>query len=92
MQGPVWPLVSEESARLGLNIMNNKQHEKEVEVTIGQERPKSEAEEMQLPLERLVPFPLLHDASVEGKQTCALCEYILHYIQNTISNPVTEVT
>lgn len=71
--------------------MNNNQHEKEVEVTIGQERPKSEAEEMQLPFERLVPLPLLQVEGVEGKEACALCEYLLHYIQNAISNPVTEV-
>lgn len=92
MQGPVWPMVSEKSAQLGLNLMNNNQHEREVEVAIGQERPKSEAEEMQLPLERLVPYPLLQAESVEGKEACTLCEYLLHYIQNAVSNPVTEVT
>ncbi|EFN88386.1 prosaposin [Harpegnathos saltator] len=90
MEGPIWPLVSEESARLGLSVMNNNQHEREVEVTIGQERPKSEVEEMQLPLERLVSFPLLQVEGVEGKEACALCEYLLHYIQDAISNPVTE--
>ncbi|XP_014467391.1 PREDICTED: prosaposin isoform X2 [Dinoponera quadriceps] len=88
MPGPIWPLVSEESARIGLNIMNNNQHEREV--AIGHERPKSEAEEMQLPLERLMPFPLLQPESIEGKEACALCEYLLHYIQDTISSPTNE--
>ena len=27
---------------------------------------------------------------VEGKQACALCEYILHYIQQAITNPKAE--
>ena len=28
---------------------------------------------------------------VEGKQSCALCEYILHYIQTLITDPKIEV-
>lgn len=67
------------------------QQPKEVEVTIGKEHPKSEAEEMQLPLERFMPYPLLQSESVDGTGACTLCEYLLHYIQDAISNPVTEV-
>jgi len=61
------------------------------EVEVGKEHPKSEAEEMQLPLERLMPYPLLQTESVNGTKACTLCEYLLHYIQDTITNPVTEV-
>lgn len=54
---------------------------------------KPEAEEMQLPIERMEPstalmFPVLGGGN---KQTCALCEYFLHYLQQTITNPTTEV-
>lgn len=70
---------------------NNKQDQKEIEVTIGKDHQKSEAEEMQLPIERLAPFPLLQVESVNGKEACALCEYLLHYIQDIVTNPATEV-
>ncbi|XP_020280351.1 prosaposin [Pseudomyrmex gracilis] len=85
--GPIWPLLPEESAKIGLSILNSKQ-KKDV-VAIGK---KSEAEEMQLPIERMMPSLLLSPdyGSIENKQTCALCEYILHYIQDTISSPTTE--
>lgn len=47
---------------------------------------------MQLPIERLVPFPMLEGSlGTQGKETCALCEYILHFIQEAITNPTTEV-
>lgn len=69
--------------------MNNKR-QREVEVAIGQERQKSEAEKMQLPLQRLVPFPFLTQ-SANGNKECALCEYILHFVQESITNPVNEV-
>lgn len=72
--------------------MRNEQPRKtEIEVAIGKEHPKSEAEEMQLPLERLMPFPLLQTEGVNGVKTCELCEYILHYVQDAITNPITEV-
>lgn len=68
--------------------MNSKQ-KKDV-VAIGK---KSEAEEMQLPIERMMPplFLFPDYGSIENKQACALCEYILHYIQETVSSPATEV-
>lgn len=71
--------------------MNDKQDQKEIEVTIGKDHLKSEAEEMQLPIERLSPFPLLQPESVNGKEACALCEYLLHYIQDTVTDPANEV-
>ncbi|RLU22887.1 hypothetical protein DMN91_005165 [Ooceraea biroi] len=101
-QGPIWPLLPVESAKLGLKLMNSKQ-KKEVEVAIGNKHSTSEAEEMQmpkaeamqLPIERLVPlpYPLLLQSSAEGvngKETCALCEYVLHYIQNVVTDPKNE--
>lgn len=90
-QGPIWPLIPKKLTRVGLNIMNNKQNEKEIEVTIGKNHPKSEAEEMQLPIERLMPLPLLQEESVHGKEACALCEYLLHYIQQSLTDPTNEV-
>lgn len=91
IQGPIWPLVPVEVAKIGVRIMKEEQPRKEeVEVAIGKEHPKSEAEEMQLPIERMMPFSLLQAESVKGSQACALCEYLLHYIQDTLSNPVTE--
>lgn len=79
--------------------MNSKQ-KKDVEVAIGTDHhSRSEAEEMQLPnaeamqlpIERLMPYPLLQAESVNGKETCALCEYLLHYIQNVVTDPTNEV-
>lgn len=90
IQGPIWPLIPKKLTRVGLNIMNNKQNEKEIEVTIGKNHPKSEAEEMQLPIERLMPLPLLQEESVHGKEACALCEYLLHYIQQSLTDPTNE--
>lgn len=89
LKGPIWPLLPEKPAQIGLSMLKNKQL-RETEVTIGKERSKSEAEEMQLPIERLMP-PLLQGANVNGKTTCALCEYVLHYIQDSVTNPQTEV-
>jgi len=83
-------LLPKETADIGLSIIKNRQQLEEAEVAIGKERPKLEAEEMQLPIERITP-PLLQGASVGGKTTCALCEYILHYIQDSMTNPATEV-
>ncbi|XP_071553220.1 prosaposin isoform X1 [Temnothorax nylanderi] len=91
IQGPIWPLVPVDVAKVGLGIMKQEQPRKdEVEVAIGKEHPKSEADEMQLPLERLMPFPLLQAESLNGTKACTLCEYLLHYIQDTMTNPVTE--
>jgi len=93
-QGSIWPLVPVEIAKIGMNVMREDQPRKEeIEViAIGKEHPKSEVEDMQLPLERMMPFPLLQPESIKGMEACTFCEYLLHYIQDTITNPVTEVT
>lgn len=90
IQGPIWPLIPEKLVKVKDSIMNDKQNQKEIEVTIGKDHLKSEAEEMQLPIERLSPFPLLQPESVNGKEACALCEYLLHYIQDTVTDPANE--
>lgn len=90
IQGPIWPLIPEKLVKVKDSIMNDKQDQKEIEVTIGKDHLKSEAEEMQLPIERLSPFPLLQPESVNGKEACALCEYLLHYIQDTVTDPANE--
>ncbi|KAL6260537.1 hypothetical protein P5V15_008060 [Pogonomyrmex californicus] len=91
IEGPIWPLVPLEAAKLGMSIMKEEQPKKEeIEVTIGKEYPKLEAEKMQLPIERLMPFPLLQTESVNGMKACTLCEYLLHYIQDSLTNPVNE--
>ncbi|KRT84834.1 hypothetical protein AMK59_1027, partial [Oryctes borbonicus] len=46
----------------------------------------SKPESMQLPIERL--FPQVPD--VYNRQACVFCQYLLHYVQTAITNPVTE--
>ena len=58
-------------------------------------RSGSEAEEMQLPIERIhAPFSSLAfpQMDVKGRTSCAFCEYLLHYLQQAITTPSTEVT
>ncbi|XP_011875606.1 PREDICTED: proactivator polypeptide isoform X2 [Vollenhovia emeryi] len=92
LQSPMEPLVPIEAAEIGLNIMREEQSRKDEveEVAIGKEYPKLEAEKMQLPLERLMPYPLLQPESVDGPEACSLCQYLLHFVQETVTNPATE--
>ncbi|XP_011688179.1 PREDICTED: prosaposin-like isoform X2 [Wasmannia auropunctata] len=63
------------------------------EVAIDEEHLQSEAEKMQLPLERLMPFPLLQPESINGTRACTLCEYFMLtflYIDTNI-NPTVEM-
>lgn len=90
--GPIWPLIPEAPTKIGMEIMNEAKEKlikNEAKVT----HERTEAEEMQLPIERMhlpifesVPFP----TGLAGSQSCALCEYLLHYIQQAITNPITE--
>lgn len=55
----------------------------------------SEAEQMQLPIQRIhTPFSSLAfpQMDVKGRTTCAFCEYLLHYLQQAITTPSTEVS
>ncbi|XP_015590045.1 prosaposin [Cephus cinctus] len=94
LNGPIWPLIHEKPAQIGLEIMNKKkQNLGENGAGIRNVHKNTEAEEMQLPLERFyVPFGNLGlpQTGAQGKQTCALCEYFLHYVQEAITDPVTE--
>lgn len=54
----------------------------------------TEIEEMQLPIERYglsLTGPRTSQTVAESKEGCALCEYVLHYIQIAITNPTNEV-
>lgn len=44
-------------------------------------------EELQLPIERLMPP---HAQEMYNSETCVFCEYFLHYLQQAITNPSTE--
>lgn len=78
------PLIPHDALRVGLRIMD-------------EERPEEtendrEASDMQLPIERMYPSLLAGPQwDVQGQKTCAFCEYLLHYIQEVITNPATEV-
>ncbi|XP_029033068.1 prosaposin [Osmia bicornis bicornis] len=87
-EAPIWPLVPKEAAKIGMRILKDANKELDKQNT---ELSKSEVESMQLPVERLSPFPISEGPlGVTGKETCALCEYVLHYIQETMTNPTTE--
>ncbi|XP_046741352.1 prosaposin isoform X2 [Diprion similis] len=102
--GPIWPLLPEKPAAIGVRIMNEKKHNLgengggirkhnlgENGSGLRKQEPKSEAEEMQLPLERMQVSSLAFPVAGGGNaQTCALCEYVLHYLQQVITNPTTE--
>ncbi|XP_076766761.1 prosaposin [Xylocopa sonorina] len=86
---PIWPLVPENAAKVGMRIFRGAN--KNVETDSHEQLTKSEVEAMQLPIERLMPFPISEGAlNTEGTETCALCEYVLHYLQNVITDPKTE--
>lgn len=53
----------------------------------------SEAAAMQLPNDKLLGPSTLSfvNTDVEGQKTCAFCEYLMHYLQQVITNPSTEV-
>ncbi|XP_017796230.1 PREDICTED: prosaposin [Habropoda laboriosa] len=86
---PIWPLLSESAAEIGVRIFQGAN--KNLENDNDEQLSKSEVEAMQLPIERLVPFPISEGSlGINGKETCALCDMTLHYIQNTLMNPYTE--
>jgi hypothetical protein len=45
-------------------------------------------ETAQLPLERMVPQSVVY---INNKEGCIFCQYFLHYVQQAITNPRTEV-
>ncbi|XP_043511576.1 prosaposin [Frieseomelitta varia] len=86
---PIWPLVPKNVAEVGMRIFQGAN--KNIEPDNNEQPSKTEIEAMQLPIERLVPFPMSEGSlDIKGTEKCALCEYILHFIQETITNPDTE--
>ncbi|XP_054003194.1 uncharacterized protein LOC128889529 isoform X2 [Hylaeus anthracinus] len=86
---PIWPLLPNNVAEVGVRML--KDSKKKFENDKHQELSEAEVESMQLPIERMLPFPISEGPlTVHGKGSCALCEYVLHYIQDSITTPVTE--
>ncbi|XP_051165027.1 prosaposin isoform X2 [Leptopilina boulardi] len=76
--GPIAPLLPETTRIIAEKFVQNQHH--------------SEAEEMQLPIERHLSFSsiLSPRMDVEGKTTCAFCEMLIHYVQEVLTTPKTE--
>lgn len=56
--------------------------------------PKSEADEMQLPAERLgssLTLLGMPNMDVSGQKSCAMCEFVLHELQKEMTQSSTEV-
>lgn len=92
--GPIWPLLPEKSQIIGMEMMNKRRKNVgEHGSGIRHEIEKTEAEEMQLPIERIMGPSVIIGApqmDLEGKKECAFCEYLMHYLQQAITNPTTE--
>lgn len=92
-EGPIWPLLPEKSYNIGSEIVTRRKNLGENGAGIKPESKKTEAEEMQLPIERLLGPSLLVGApqmDQKGKKECAFCEYLLHYLQEVFTYPATE--
>lgn len=85
---PIWPLLPLNVEELGVRISQNLN--KNMEPEKSEPLSKSEVEGMQLGIERMFPFPLSDGPVVNGKVSCGLCEYVMHYIQDSLTNPTTE--
>ncbi|XP_044251508.1 prosaposin [Drosophila takahashii] len=88
---PIMPLLPVlEPAQVKITIERlEKKHEKK---QLGASEPKFSQQEildMQLPIDRLMgaarPLEL-----VEGGELCTICEYLLHFIQETLATPATD--
>lgn len=85
---PVVPWLLPKQRELAVRVSKGTLQPKEIE-SGSEELSESEVEALQLPIERIMPIPTLQ-GQVNGKQTCALCEYVLHYVQQAITDPATE--
>jgi hypothetical protein len=47
-----------------------------------------DVENAQLPVDRMLPQTVLY---VSNKEECVFCQYFLHYVQQAITDPKTEV-
>ncbi|XP_033329739.2 prosaposin isoform X1 [Megalopta genalis] len=91
---PIWPLLPQNVEQIGLRIFqNSNKNVKSKKEEKSKPLSESEIEGMQLDISRMFPFPLSEGpVKVNGKSYCVICEYILHYIQETLSNRTTEET
>jgi hypothetical protein len=48
----------------------------------------ADVEKTQLPIERMMPQTVVY---INNKNVCVFCQYFLHYVQQAITNPKTEV-
>lgn len=80
--------------KIGTEIVSKRKNLGEHGAGTRQESKKTEAEEMQLPIERMGPSVLMGapQMDVNGKKECAFCEYLLHYLQQVFTYPLTEVS
>ncbi|XP_076629716.1 prosaposin isoform X2 [Colletes latitarsis] len=86
---PIWPLIPNNVAEIGVRIFQDS--EKKLKSEKHEELTKAEVEAMQLPIERMLPFPMsMGQQDVKGKESCVICEYVLHSMQEFITNPVNE--
>lgn len=77
------PLVLGESEKIMTNLKKSLTPTK-----LNKNVPTLQAPElMQLPIERLNPI----SDGIYNKEACVFCEYLLHYAQQAITNPSTEV-
>lgn len=93
VEGPIAPLLPVESAQKALEITPPSQEAKIGRINMAMEgsavKILQTPEEAQLPIERIMPP---HVQIMYDTQLCTFCEYFLHYVQQAITNPATEVT
>lgn len=90
---PISPLLPIESVDKATELMaenqENKLHRVNLEKAGSNVQILQKPEMMQLPIERI--FPSFGAPEVYNQQTCVFCEYLLHYLQEAITEPATEV-
>jgi hypothetical protein len=47
-----------------------------------------DVENAQLPVDRMLPLTVVY---VNNKEECVFCQYFLHYVQQAVTDPKTEV-
>lgn len=85
---PFMPLLPVENIHKNHQIISDIKHKNLGEHGSGIK--KTEAEEMQLPYERYegaFPALLMPNMDNKGQETCAFCEYLLHFVQQMITDP-----
>lgn len=84
---PLLPLVTEEKA-LEITPASRTNQKINMGLESGPIEILETPQQAQLPIERLSPP---HLQVVYDRQLCTFCEYFLHYVQEAITNPATEV-